>query len=167
MTSVTFNFVIYCLILGNALTLSLYRYDQSEAQADLLVTLDIFFVWVFTVEMVMKLIGLGFKNYIMDKFNIFDAIIVIVSLVDFSLTMSGTDQEGGIFSAFRAMRIIRVVKLARKWEQFRKVLVNIVASVKAISSFSLLLFIFMFILALLGMEMFAYSVAFDINGDKI
>ncbi len=28
--SVTFNFLIYFLILGNTITLALYRFDQSE-----------------------------------------------------------------------------------------------------------------------------------------
>ena len=29
-TSAHFNFFIYCLILGNTITLALYRYDQSK-----------------------------------------------------------------------------------------------------------------------------------------
>ena len=82
---------------------------------------DIFFVWAFTAEMIMKLIGLGLRNYLRDKFNIFDGVIVILSLVDFSIVVAkaqsseGTIEtdEGGIFSAFRALRLLRVVKLAR------------------------------------------------------
>ena len=116
-TSVTFNFLIYCLILANTITLALYRYDQSREQADLLALLDVFFVWVFTAEMIMKIVGLGLKNYLRDKFNIFDAVIVIVSLVDFCLYASGLmtadGDDSGIFSAFRALRLLRVIKLAR------------------------------------------------------
>ena len=33
---------------------------------------------IFAVEMVLKLIGLGFRQYLRDGFNIFDGIIVIV-----------------------------------------------------------------------------------------
>ena len=40
-------------------------------------------------------------------------------------------------------------------------------SVKSITYFTVLLLLFMFILALLGMEMFAYSVAFDLEGEEI
>ena len=29
-TSVTFNFLIYCFILANTITLALFRFDQSE-----------------------------------------------------------------------------------------------------------------------------------------
>ena len=39
--------------------------------------------------MIMKLIGLGFKNYRKDAYNVFDAVIVIVSLTDFTISISG------------------------------------------------------------------------------
>ena len=35
--------------------------------------------------MIIKIIGLGFKEYTRDSFNIFDACLVIISLVDFVL----------------------------------------------------------------------------------
>ena len=82
---------------------------------------DIFFVWVFTAEMIAKLIGLGVKNYVKDKFNIFDGIIVIISLVDFTLNFT-VDMEGGasgILSALRALRLLRIIKLARHWKDFQ------------------------------------------------
>lgn len=82
---------------------------------------DVFFVWVFTAEMIAKLIGLGVKNYVKDKFNIFDGIIVIVSLVDFTLNYSIDMTEGGasgILSALRALRLLRIIKLARHWKDF-------------------------------------------------
>lgn len=39
----------------------------------------------FTLEMVIKLIGLGFSGYVRDKMNTFDALIVIASLVEIGL----------------------------------------------------------------------------------
>lgn len=38
--------------------------------------------------MVIKLIGLGFKGYIIDAYNIFDGIIVILSIIDEIITLS-------------------------------------------------------------------------------
>lgn len=81
----SFNFIIYCFIVANTVTLALYRFDQSDRQTEVLKLLNLIFVWVFTSEMIAKLIGLGLKNYARDKFNIFDCIIVILSLVDFAL----------------------------------------------------------------------------------
>lgn len=88
----------------------------------MLLILNTVFVWVFTAEMFVKIIGLGINNYARDKFNLFDCLIVIVSLVDFALSLSiETETEGesdGIMSAFRALRLLRVVKLARHWKAF-------------------------------------------------
>ena len=118
----------------------------------------------------MKLVGLGFKNYARDNFNLFDALIVVVSLVDFSIAasgVSGDSEDGGIFSAFRALRLLRVIKLARKWGEFRRILHQLIMSIKSIWNFTILLFVIMFIFALLGMEMFAYKLAYDSDGNEI
>ena len=42
-----------------------------------------------------------------------------------------------------------------------------VKSLLDISNFSFLLLLFIFIAALLGMEIFSYSVCYDINGDAV
>lgn len=167
--SVTFNFLIYLFILANTITLALYRYDQSERQTDILAICDIVFVWVFTVELILKVLGLGAKNYMRDKFNVFDAIIVVVSLVDFILTMTVEVDEStdGIMSALRALRLLRVVKLARHWKAFQEILRTMVGSLIDISNFSVLLILVLYIFALLGMEIFSYSVVFDSNDDPV
>ena len=118
--SVSFNFLIYCFILGNTVTLALYRYDQSDMQTAVLNIFDFIFVWIFTFEMFFKLIGFGVKNYVKDKFNVFDGFIVVISLVDFSLSVS-LDLEGsatGVMGALRALRLLRIIKLARHWKAF-------------------------------------------------
>lgn len=77
---------------------------------------DIVFVWIFTCEMLFKLIGFGVKNYVKDKNNLFDGVIVIISLVDFSLTLSiESNSASGNMGALRALRLFRVLKLARHW----------------------------------------------------
>ena len=43
---------------------------------------------IFTVEMIIKWIGLGFKEYFKEAFNGFDCFIVIISIVDVSLSYS-------------------------------------------------------------------------------
>ena len=70
--------------------------------------------------MLAKIIGLGIKNYALDKFNLFDCLIVVVSLLDFALLKSQIElaKYDGIISAFRALRLLRVVKLARHWHAF-------------------------------------------------
>ena len=37
---------------------------------------------IFFLEMIIMLIGIGFEEYVKDRFNIFDAIIVLISVPD-------------------------------------------------------------------------------------
>ena len=119
--------------------------------------------------MLAKMIGLGLRNYARDKFNIFDAIIVVIGLVDFvmTLTIEIDESTDGIMSALRALRLLRVVKLARHWKALQEILTTMVKSLADISNFTLLLLITLYIFALLGMEIFSFSVVFDINGNPV
>ena len=122
------------------------------------------FSWCFFAEMIIKLLGLGFKEYTRDSFNIFDAILVIVSLVDFAMLQMADDESGGsggALSAFRGVRLLRVFKLARSWKSFRELLATILLTLKEITTFSILLIICMFIFILLGMEIFGHKIKFD------
>jgi hypothetical protein len=113
--------------------------------------------------MVIKLLGLGFKEYARDSFNLFDAIIVLISLVETAL-VSIFSSEGGGLSALRGIRLLRVFKLARVWKDFYELGKNILRSLKDISTFAILLAIAMFILCLLGLELFADKIKFDSDG---
>ena len=46
------------------------------------------FTGLFTLEMVLKLFALGLFEYIADSFNLFDGIVVILSLVEIILDVS-------------------------------------------------------------------------------
>ena len=169
-TSVTFNFLIYCIILANTITLALFRFDQSEAQTEALAICDVIFVAIFTAEMLCKLLGLGVKNYVRDKFNLFDGCIVIIGAVDFTLfqVIDGIESDSdGIMSALRALRLLRVIKLARHWKALQEILHTIKSSIVDISNFSVLLLLVLYIFALLGMELFAYSAFYDTDGNVV
>lgn len=118
--------------------------------------------------MVIKLIGLGPKLYVKDKFNIFDCIVVVVSIMENVIDWAGVGGgTRGAISAFRGVRLLRVFKLARSWTSFRELLEKIMLTLKDISNFSVLLFIFMFVYTLLGMEIYAYNAAFDLDNRPI
>jgi hypothetical protein len=118
--------------------------------------------------MIIKLIGLGPKLYVKDKFNIFDCIVVVFSIIENVISWAGIEGgTRGAISAFRGVRLLRVFKLARSWTSFRELLEKIMITMKDISNFSVLLFIFMFVYTLLGMELFAYNVSFDMNNQPI
>jgi len=78
--------------------------------------------------------------------------------------IGGSVSSGGAISAFRSVRLLRVFKLARSWSNFRELLRRIMVTLKDISYFSVLLFLFMFTYTLLGMELFSFKVYFDEEG---
>jgi hypothetical protein len=47
--------------------------------------LNLIFTVIFTVEMTIKLYGFGLKGYCNDYFNIFDGIVVLLSLVEITI----------------------------------------------------------------------------------
>ena len=114
--------------------------------------------------MIIKLIGLGFREYARDSFNIFDAIVVVLSVLDLIITTaSDRESQNVALTAFRGARLVRVFKLARTWTSFREMLSKILVTLKDVSTFSILLLMFMFIFTLLGMELFGHKVSFNDN----
>ena len=68
--------------------------------------------------MIIKLLGLGFKNYFKDPFNTFDCIIVITSVIDVGFTLTKVKEQGSGITALRAFRLLRIFKLAKSWKRF-------------------------------------------------
>lgn len=102
--------------------------------------------------MLIKLTGLGLQEYIRDSLNIFDAIIVIMSVVDNVLFYSiGNSVSGGGVTILRSIRLLRVFKLARNWKSLRILMGKIVDTLPNIASFGFLLIIFQVVFIILGL----------------
>ena len=117
--------------------------------------------------MIMKIIGLGFNNYRKDPYNIFDAVIVIISLIDWTISRIPDINAGSALNAFRALRLLRMMKLSKSWKALADILLKTGKSLKDISNFSMLLILFMYIFALLGMELFSNMALVNEDDDLI
>ena len=116
--SVSFNFLVYLVIISSVISLAMFSFKKTEEEKELLDIFDMVFGIFFLIEMICKLIGLGVKNYLRDRYNVFDAFIVIVGLVDIALLLSFKDDDSisqldGLMSSMRALRLLRVFKLAK------------------------------------------------------
>jgi hypothetical protein len=74
--------VIITLILANTIVLALDRHPIDEAEYYVLEILNEIFSWCFFTEMMIKLIGLGIKEYSRDRYNLFDCMIVVISTIE-------------------------------------------------------------------------------------
>ncbi len=141
----------------------------------MLENLNFMFFFIFLFEVLIKLTGLGFSAFFYDGFNIFDLIIILISCVDsifkiiLAVSLSQMESNRAIKSALstiRAFRLLRIFKLATTWKKFKELLLTIWKTLKDISTFTLLLTLFTYIYALLGMELFAFGVK-KTSDDKI
>jgi len=125
----------------------------------------IFFA-AFFLEMVLKMLGLGVKNYLRDKFNQFDAVIVLISTVEVIISMTNLyNNSKSTLSVFRGFRILRLLKLIKSWEKLQELLSTIANTLKDIRNFSVVLFVCIFTYTVLGMEFFAYRIKFNDNNE--
>jgi hypothetical protein len=78
-----FNGMIIFVILLNTVVLAMDKYPSYPPEFEKFFdALNTFFTVIFTTEVVLKVTGLGVSGFSADKFNLFDASIVIISLVE-------------------------------------------------------------------------------------
>ena len=97
--------------------------------------------------------------------NILDAVIVIVSLIHFILVILMEDNR--FVRTFRILRLARIWKLGHYFKSMRRMLATTWRSVKDIVSFSALLFLYSFVFALIGKELFAYKAILHEDDDSL
>lgn len=155
-------FIMLCVIL-NTLILALDGLVSAEDE-EALDDFNLIFTIIFTVDMGLKLIGMGVVDYIRDTMNIFDGVIVILSLVELAIT---TGKKKSAISAFRSVRIfrtfrvLRVTKLIRSLRYMQIIIEVIVKSISSFFYIFMLLILFNYIYALLGMQAFGGKFTFD------
>uniref|UniRef100_A0A8C9L9R6 Sodium channel protein n=1 Tax=Pavo cristatus TaxID=9049 RepID=A0A8C9L9R6_PAVCR len=109
------------------------------------------FTGIFTAEMIFKVIALDPYYYFQQGWNIFDSIIVILSLMELGLSSMGN------LSVLRSFRLLRVFKLAKSWPTLNTLIKIIGNSVGALGNLTLVLAIIVFIFAVVGMQLFGKS----------
>uniref|UniRef100_A0A5K3EF18 Ca_chan_IQ domain-containing protein n=1 Tax=Mesocestoides corti TaxID=53468 RepID=A0A5K3EF18_MESCO len=153
-TSQPFEYCIFIFILINTICLGMKFEGQPPVYADALDYLNMIFTGVFTVEFILKLTALGFKNYFNDLWNVFDFIIVVGSFVDIVLSHIAENSKFFSINFFRLFRVMRLVKLLSRGEGIRTLLWTFVKSFQALPYVALLILMLFFIYAVIGMQMF-------------
>jgi len=75
------------------------------------------FTIIFATEMVLKILAFGYKGYVREGYNVFDGVLVIISILDFALSAVETiNINTSVITVFRSLRVLKIVKLATKNE---------------------------------------------------
>ncbi|XP_018409741.1 PREDICTED: sodium channel protein type 2 subunit alpha-like [Nanorana parkeri] len=142
--------ITICIVL-NTLFMAMEHYPITPEFAEVLYVGNLVFTGIFTAEMIFKLIALDPYYYFQVGWNIFDSIIVSLSLMELGLS----NVEG--LSVLRSFRLLRVFKLAKSWPTLNMLIKIIGNSVGALGNLTLVLAIIVFIFAVVGMQLFGKS----------
>ncbi|KRX25278.1 Voltage-dependent calcium channel type D subunit alpha-1 [Trichinella nelsoni] len=151
--SQAFYWLVIVLVFLNTMVLTSEHYGQPEWLDHFQEIANLFFVVLFTLEMFLKMYSLGFVNYFVALFNRFDCFVVIGSILEFALTFAGLMKPLGV-SVLRSARLLRIFKVTKYWNSLRNLVASLLNSLRSIASLLLLLFLFIVIFALLGMQVF-------------
>ncbi len=143
--SVPFAVAVYSLITINLIVLSLAHFPMSDTWNYALDTTNLVLNALFTVEIIVKLAGLGLYLWASDGLNLFDAVVVAGSWIEIGLNSVAVVRQ------LRALRMLRIFAL---WPSFARILRTIVIAVHGSLYFMIIFFLFMYIFAVAGMQTF-------------
>jgi hypothetical protein len=173
-----FDFLIYFFIMVNICTLAstndLDFYPKQGSSSDIsknninpddgvlspAETINYILVVLFTLESVLRFVALGLKNFFKNKNNIFDLIIVLISLFEIIFLKKST------MAILRVLRMYRLLNLLNKWKTIAIIMKCITTTVKEMGYYVLLQFIMVYVFALIGMSFFKDTLKFDPVSNK-
>nr|XP_017214026.2 voltage-dependent T-type calcium channel subunit alpha-1G isoform X3 [Danio rerio] len=152
---------IMIAILINTLSMGIEYHEQPDELTNALEISNIVFTSLFVLEMLLKLLVYGPFGYIKNPYNIFDGIIVVISVWEI------VGQQGGGLSVLRTFRLMRVLKLVRFMPALQRQLVVLMKTMDNVATFCMLLMLFIFIFSILGMHLFGCKFGSERDGDTL
>ena len=152
------NFIL-AVIVWNAVALGLLTYPNITGHFGSFLQESCFAcVVIFTVELLIKLFVYG-KFFFRDGWNNFDFILIVMSWIP----------TGGVFSSFRAFRILRTLRLVTRMQKLRIIVQAIIESIPNVGWACLLLLLIFYIFSIMGTTLFgeAYGEYFGTIGKSM
>ncbi|XP_022598085.1 voltage-dependent T-type calcium channel subunit alpha-1G-like [Seriola dumerili] len=152
---------IMIAILINTLSMGIEYHEQPDELTNALEISNIVFTSLFALEMLLKVLVYGPFGYIKNPYNIFDGIIVVISVWEI------VGQQGGGLSVLRTFRLMRVLKLVRFMPALQRQLVVLMKTMDNVATFCMLLMLFIFIFSILGMHLFGCKFGSERDEDTL
>ena len=148
-----FDRILLCLIMINCIFLALDSPTASPQLKRVLMDVDTVFVILYTIEMVIKLIGLGVvrqaDSYFRSYWNWLDFIVVIEGLVSL-IWLSG----GSSISILRFVRAFRPLRTVKHLQGLKLITSALFRSIPMLLSTFVVIVFYLFIFGIVGVELF-------------
>uniref|UniRef100_UPI00398E59A7 calcium channel, voltage-dependent, L type, alpha 1F subunit isoform X2 n=1 Tax=Pristiophorus japonicus TaxID=55135 RepID=UPI00398E59A7 len=158
--SVIFYWMVLLLVFLNTSTIASEHHNQPDWLTQTQDIANKVLLALFTCEMLLKIYSLGLDAYFVSFFNRFDCFVVCGGIVETFLVELQVMSPLGI-SVLRCVRLLRIFKFTRHWAALSNLVASLLNSMKSIASLLLLLFLFIIIFSLLGMQVFGGKFNFD------
>ena len=152
----TDRFVMIAIVV-NCIFLAMEKHPMEPWYSTMLKIVEVAFTFLFLGEMILKIIGLkGIAQYlyydINQKWNCFDAFIVMITIFDFLMT----EYANGFvnISFLRVFRVGRLLRMLRSNKELMKIIEAIVNSLPAMGNVLLFMTLIIILFAILGMQLF-------------
>lgn len=140
-----FQGIIIGLILLNALVFGLEAMPAVVAAiGPVLVALDQLILWIFVVEILVRLVVFGPARFFRDPWSVFDFIVIGMALLPAT----------GSLSALRALRVLRVLRLVSVLPSLRAVVDALLRALPAMGSVAALLLLVLYVGAVIATRLY-------------
>jgi len=107
-------------------------------------------LYYFVFEFVLRYLSSNsFKEFISDGWARFDLMLIIIGFIP-----ENGSFDPSILLAFRTLRLLRVLRLLRSSHEVKVTVMVLMKSLKSLAATSFLLIVFIYLFALLGMQLF-------------
>jgi hypothetical protein len=147
-----FNGFIMAIIVFNVVAMLAYQQGVAET---LYSYLNMFFTAIYTIEFCVKIFGLGRAQYMRDGWNLFDAVLILLQGASF--TAWAITYFLGIYFpqiSLSSLKAFRALRLGRYSRSVRMLTLTLKFGAPALLNITLVLFIMLYIFAMLGMTLF-------------
>jgi hypothetical protein len=172
--SFLFQQIITVAILMNTAMFAYDHHPMRQSISDGFEAISFVLTLLFTVELLINLLGFGIVKSFKTWFGCFDFVIVFVSVLDISLSpipvlFSRSRPKVAKKTSLTTLRTFRLFRLLRLFKSptLKEVVAKILGVVSSMGNFFVLLLLFHIIFALVGMQFFANRLRFDAQGIAI
>merc|ERR1711871_1939682 len=166
------HFIMTCIVL-NSICMAIERPSIQDGSGER-IALDILghiFSFIFSVEMIIKIIALGvFRGrnpYWSNPWNRLDGVIVVISWVDIVLSVAGV--SGGMLSILKICRMLRALRPLRAISRLpglRRIVNVLILSLAPIGTTLIIVGVFFFLFGVLGGQIFSGQFYFCDESDR-
>lgn len=144
------NAVFVCVVFSTAIIATQHA-GMNDRWSIVLTVSDCVFTFIFAVELLINLLGIGWQAFRSDPFMVFDLITTLASVGDIFITrILRMDTIVGI-AVLRLVRISRIFKLSKKFIKLQIILSTLMSCILSVANFMVLLLLFIYTYSILGM----------------